>query len=631
MAGFRRYESILAECIDAMQFGSSVEDCLERYPRQAEKLRPALLLAQKVSKTPQAALRPGAQDIGWKRVEKRLAELQTGQKPTFIPSAIRDSGSLNLGWLKPMAITAVAVFAFGGVGGGLVLASQSAMPSSPLYRVKLAGEDVRVWFISDDTHKANVLLDQSQQRMEEINDTVKDGGAVPENALAAIETRNRRAFDILQAQPENTELRARVTAQAKTEEDRLLALSQEVPDSALGRYSEVVADLHNTQLYNGSGAAVAAIQPEELTGGVLTISGQLQNTSGDQWSVGGVEVRIDSQTLSTDSAQPQPGETATLLVARSSNGRLHALNVTNIVAGTAPSSYVSGAVEDITDDAIKVAGQWIPISSDTLRTAPISRGDKVQITLNNGTNGVTAGTIDRANTSDSNTQTITFDGTIEGDVSRSTRWTVSGQQFDITKNTTFDASAGLAVGDGARVEIQAQSVDGHAQAQRVTVLNSKATADTATIVATFQGYVQTGVWDLSGLAITASPDIPDDADPPDGALIIVSAKRVDGELQAIAYTVIEAKDSPPLVEVEGLIKEIHGSRWTLDIGQVRVSSTTKLTGKAQSGERVIVWGARGDDGVIDGTTALVLDDTPIVTIDEGPTPTPVPDVSGAAP
>ena len=55
---FRRYQSILADCIDAMNLGASVEDCLERYPQQAERLRPALLLASRVSQTPMAPVRP---------------------------------------------------------------------------------------------------------------------------------------------------------------------------------------------------------------------------------------------------------------------------------------------------------------------------------------------------------------------------------------------------------------------------------------------------------------------------------------------------------------------------------------------------------------------------------------------
>jgi hypothetical protein len=627
---FRRYESVLAECIDAMHLGATVEDCLERYPRQAERLRPALLLAERVGQTPPAQVRPNAQAEGWKKIEKRLAELQTTKQPvTFGPSAIRGGG--YAGWLKPVAISAVAVLTLSAAGGGTVLAAQSAMPNSPLYRVKLAGEDVRVWFITDDTHKANVLLDQSRQRMEEINDTVKDGDSVPENALSAMETRNSRAYEILQDQPENTTLRARVISQAQEQENRLLALWQEVPIDAHNTYAEAVAELHNTQLGGGTGAAVAALQPEELTGGILTISGQAENTGGDQWQVGGVDVRIDDQTLNRTLLQT--GASATVLVARSSNGRYHALNLSSIEAGSPSQAVVSGAVEEVTDDGVRIAGQWIPFDSNTLQTSPISLGQKVSVVVKNTSNGVVAGQVSQASASSNGPETLWFEGTIQGDISRATsRWTVSGLQFDITPSTGFDARAGSAA-NGARVQIEAVASGEELQAQRVTVLSSKAASDTSTIIGTFDGYIskQEGTWSISGLSVTASPDIPDADDPPEGALIIADAHRQDDALVVTGFTVVEKPDGPSLVQVEGTILETHGSRWTLEIGQVHVPSTTKVIGKVESGKRAIVWGSRGDDGIIEGSVALILDDSPIVQVASGPTPTQVPDVSGAAP
>src|SRR5207245_9272851 len=83
---FRRYESIVAECLEAMREGASVESCLVRYPQQMERLRPALMLAERLSKTPAAAARPQAKDQSWRKLERRLAELQSGKQPVkFVP------------------------------------------------------------------------------------------------------------------------------------------------------------------------------------------------------------------------------------------------------------------------------------------------------------------------------------------------------------------------------------------------------------------------------------------------------------------------------------------------------------------------------------------------------------------
>ncbi len=625
---FRRYESILANCLEAMREGATVEDCIDRYPQHAERLRPSLTLAERVSQTPIAALRPQAKDQGWQKLEKRLAELQSGKRPaTFVPSAIRGGYAA---WLKPVAISAVAVLSVSAVGGGTVYASQSAMPSSPLYRVKLAGEDVRLWFITDDSHKAQILLDQSKQRMEEINDTVRGGDTVPENALAAMENRNRRAFEILQSEPENTELRARVLTQAQEQEQRLLAIWPEVPDGAKDKYTEVVANLHNTQLDGGAGNAVSVLQPEELSGGILTISGQANQSDGDQWEVGGVEVRIDDRTLGY--SQLQTGSSATVLAARSSNGRLHALSLGSIQVGSIPTAVVSGAVEEVTDQGISVAGQWIPFSADTLQTFQVKPGQQVQVTLQNTATGVVAGLINptSAGATDGTAQ-LWFEGTIQGDVSRSTsRWTVSGFQFDITPSTSFDARAG-SVANGARVQIEAVNHNGELQARRVTVINSTAAGDAANVIGTFDGFDQAGgVWHISGLPVIP-PETGDD--PPKGSLIIVDTKRQGGDLVATNVSVVETPDGPSLVQLEGTISKIDGSRWTLEIGQVHVSSIAHVTGRPAVGVRVIVWGSRGSDGTIEGSYARVLDQTPIASLTpSGSAPTPTPfDVTGAAP
>ena len=71
--------------------------------------------------------------------------------------------SVSLGWLRPLTIAAAVALAVLGAAGGTVYASQDALPDSPLYRVKLATEDARVWFTFDDSSKAELLLDQSKR------------------------------------------------------------------------------------------------------------------------------------------------------------------------------------------------------------------------------------------------------------------------------------------------------------------------------------------------------------------------------------------------------------------------------------------------------------------------------------
>jgi hypothetical protein len=616
---FRRgFESILSECLEAMHHGAAVEDCLVRYPRQAKRLAPQLAMAAQVSRTPMVTARPDAHEQAWRALQRRTNELRSGKVRPKVNRSVRTSPL----WVRPVAISAVVVFSLSAAAGGIMYAAQDASPDSSLYRVKLAGEDIRVMFIFDDSHKANVLLDQSQQRLEEINATIRSGMPVPDNALSAMNNRNERAADILAGQPENTTLRARVLSQALEQEERLLAIWPQVPANGRETYAEVVANLHNTQLNGGAGEAQVSLRPEELSGGILTITGLAELGEDGVWSIGGVEVRIDERTLGYKDMQTGTG--ASVLAAKSSNGRLHALSA-NVQNAVLPTALVSGAVEQITDEGITVSGQFIPFSDDTLQTSPIKIGEKVQVTIHSTINGLFAGSISQfAATSSGDDETVWFEGTVQGDVSKATsQWTVGGMLFQITASTAFDARAGSAQ-DGARVQIEAVNDNGSLQARRVMVLSSQADADTATILGTFDGYdADKDVWKISGLAVTPPASAQADDDPAIGSLVVTETRRQGNELVASNIKVVEGPDGPALVQLEGTIIQIDGSRWTLEIGQVRVASTAQVTGKPEVGKRVIVWGTQGREGGLEATFARILDQSPVVTPAPAVTATPV--------
>jgi hypothetical protein len=384
----------------------------------------------------------------------------------------------------------------------------------------------------------------------------------------------------------------------------LLALWPEVSDGARSQYTETVAHLHNTRLDGGAGNAFVSMRPEELSGGILSIAGQAQLVEEGVWQIGGVEVRIDERTLGRQAIES--GGSASVLVARSSNGRLHALSLSSIQAGPISSGIVSGAVEEVTKDGINIAGQWIPFSDSTVQTISVKPGERVQVTLTNNEDGIVAGTVGTIAIA---AQTLWFEGTIEGDVSHATSlWHVGGFDFKITPSTSFDARGGLAA-DGARVQVEAVEVDGDLLARRVTVLSSNDGTDTVSILGTYNGFDEVeAVWRISGLAVVP-PETGDD--PPEGALVIVDARRLGGELHSTGLMVIEQPGQPSLVQLQGTIGDIDGSRWTLEIGTVRVASTADVSGRPDVGVRVFVWGERGVDGTLQATYARVLDDAPI--------------------
>ena len=602
---FRRYSSVLDECLEALRAGEAMEHIVARYPRHAARLRSALALAASVQSSPRVTPRAQAREQSWRLVRERAHQLRTGGRRV---AARRSSyGAI----LKPAGALFAVLLLVASFGGGLAYASQDAMPDSQLYRVKLASEDIHLWFVFDEKHEAEILLDQSNQRIDEIRNMVSRGKIIPENVLAALDDRNQRAVSILRDRPEETGLRARILIQAEEQEDLLVALWQQVSDDARDEYTKVVASLHNVRLGGGSGTALVAVQPEDLLGGIQTISGQVQALGDGRWSIGGVEVYIDGRTLGGE--QIVAGLTARVIVALDANGRGQALSLIGggFLGGPETGAFVNGVVEELTSEAIRVGGTWFRISDSTVQTYDIELGEYAQITVKTTEDGIVAGEIKPAAFARTSAEirALTFEGTIEGDVNGSmSEWLIGGFQFGITESTVIDASAGD-VRDGARVQVEAINDRGELQASRVSVLASKTAADVVTVIGTFDGF-QGAEWVVSGLPIVP----PKDGDEPQaGALISVETERGDaGELNASGFFEIEATDDEGLVRTQGTISEIDGNRWALEFGDISVLATAEIAGGEPGiGQRVLIWSEPRAGGNLVARYVRVLDHEPI--------------------
>jgi len=615
---FRSFNTILDECLAAIQHGDTVDDCLARYPADADRLEPLLILADKVRQTPPALPRPWPQAAAWQRVRQRATDLHTEPRGVQL--------SLDYGaWLRPVAITVALLLALFGATGGTVLAAQNSLPDSPLYRVKLATEDVRLWLVFDDVHKAEILLDQSNERMDEILEMNRQDKQVPANVLSALRNRNQRAANIVAAHSDETALKTSLVQQAEAQEANLILLYPQVSESDRTPYNEALAATHNARL--PADQAVAAIHPEELSDGVQHISGIAENVNGNVWSVGGLEVRVDQTTI----GQPiQNGTAVTFVVGKNSRGQLRALTVSTSPAGLPPSgSVVSGQIEQVTDQGIIIAGQLIPITSQTFVGGKVKKGQRVEVKLGQSDSGVVASSVRPVATPTSTgdeqepTSQFTFEGAIEGDVKKPTNeWRIGGLSFTITPDTAIDASAGQAK-SGARVLIEATRQNDQLSAHKITVLASDAAPDSAQLIGVFNRS-RAGVWFVAGLELVPPERT---AEPLEGTLLFVDLVRHGADLEVKSYTRIQAPDDTSLVRLDVTITKLNGAIWTVDFGTVRVSSTADFSGPEEVvGARAIVWGRQNQNGVLEATFARVLDKAAVVATPApaSPLPTTVP-------
>ncbi|MDO8616065.1 MAG: DUF5666 domain-containing protein [Dehalococcoidia bacterium] len=599
----RSFSAVLDECLTAMRHGESAEACLARYPRHAERLRPLLTLAGRIARTPTAGPRPWAQATAWDRVRQRAAHLRSGHRRPLSPPR---GGS----WLRPLAVTLALFLAVIAGGGATALAAQDSLPDSPLYRVKLATEEVRLWFIFDDSRKAEVLLDQSDERVDEILAMVQQGKPVPANVLDSLRDRDERAANILRDRPEETALRARILTRAEAQERLLIDLWPQVSESARDEYTEAVALIHNTRLQN-SGNFV--LRPEDLSGGVLSISGIAEPAGEGVWKVGGVEVRIDERTIGHQDVQQ--GATAKLVVGRSTNGRLYGLSLSTVQTDLPPTGgTITGIVEEVTDKGIRMAGQFITFDSDTIKKLDIKPGKNVDIVLDNTANGIVAKSVAPAAATADSRPPLTFEGTLEGDISGSVQWTVAGHEFKITPDMKLLGN----VSQGARVQVEAVSDGNDLLAQRLTVLASTEPATSLHIIGTFQETDDDGLWLISGLPVVPPGNA---QDPEPGSIVAIEAIRQGGDTLVSQFNVVQTPGQTDVVRFHGTITSIEGSLWTLDIGwKVRVTSTADASGgRATAGVRVLGWGQRGPDGTLQGKYVRILDQRPVIST---PTPTP---------
>jgi hypothetical protein len=599
----RSYVPILDECLAAIMRGETVDDCLTRYPRQAERLRPMLEIASRVGHVPAMTARPVAQAAAWNSVRLRAADLRSGKHrgvslPTF-----------NYGpWLRPVAIVLALFFAIGAAGSGTALAAQDSLPDSPLYRVKLATENVHLWFVFDERHEAEILLDQSAERTDEIREMVSRRKEVPGIVLSALQDRNERAAEILVEHPEATTLRNALRDRSLDQERLLVRIAAEIKDSASGDYAEALASIHNTY-FVGASSFARALLPEDVAGGVLAISGVPKLVDG-KWTLGGVPLGADARTIGfTDLIA---GAQADFVIAIGPGGRWHALSVSKIDPGL-PSivhAEIEGEIESIEDDHIIIAGQAIPITKDTLLKLTLKKGEHVRIKMKNSEAGVVADSVSAdGGAAGGDEPPLVYEGTAEISLSEATdELAVGGRSFALTELTSYDFTAGTVVA-GARVKVEAAVGDhGLLEARSIAVLASDGSPDAVYLIGTLED-ARPNLWVVSGLEIDPPPgnDVP-----PEGSVVALDARLVAGEIAPFRYTVVQSPETEDLVRVEGTVTTIDGSTWNMGFGQVRVDSRAEVAGEPQAGTRAIVWGRKHPDtGVFEAVYVRVLDQRPV--------------------
>jgi hypothetical protein len=172
-----RLISIFEECSAALESGENIEDCLSRFPDEAEELRPLLQLAQALddlpSPEPSVLVSGRARSSFLAEVERRRASTEKTSARTRIADfwmGLKQALVLP-SWATPLrGLATVALFLALAliIGGGVIRAADGSLPGDPMYGFKLLGEDIRraITFRDEDRMRFETML--TAQRRDEV-------------------------------------------------------------------------------------------------------------------------------------------------------------------------------------------------------------------------------------------------------------------------------------------------------------------------------------------------------------------------------------------------------------------------------------------------------------------------------
>jgi hypothetical protein len=185
----QKFEFLLAECLDRLEEGESLQSILDTYPQQANRLKP-LLQAALVSRSlpkpepSQEAVQSGKNrllaEVDSLRLENKFSKNRTK------PAAARYTGRLlekihsfiekeNID-MKLVPRLAIYVLITALVGGFFtVRASASSLPGDPLYGLKLGWEQAQMAFAFDDDTQAELEEEFENERLYELEELLEEG------------------------------------------------------------------------------------------------------------------------------------------------------------------------------------------------------------------------------------------------------------------------------------------------------------------------------------------------------------------------------------------------------------------------------------------------------------------------
>lgn len=160
-----RLSDALEVCLQALEQGATLDDCLARYPALATELRPLLQSAQAARTLGLSTVPPNAVTRGRARVLAQAARLRSSGRTRLRPASTWRLVALPLAVLVFLILT----------GNTLIAVSADSLPGDTLYSVKRTVEGIRLQWTNDPLQRLEIEQEISARRVDEAGKLLEQG------------------------------------------------------------------------------------------------------------------------------------------------------------------------------------------------------------------------------------------------------------------------------------------------------------------------------------------------------------------------------------------------------------------------------------------------------------------------
>jgi len=548
-----RFASALDDCLERLRLGESLENCLERYPKQRDELELLLGMASRVSASYVPA-QMAPQSFSRGRAQFLSEAVQIKEQETPVRTRWFNWGS------RPMLIRglatifiALALMASLFTGGNIV--SANSLPGDALYGVKRTSERVQLLLTLDAENKGELEQRFNERRVDEVRQVLEKGRQVDVDFSGVIDRIEGDTIIVagipvrldpqivLETAPAVGEM-ILVTAAAQDDGSvqavSLATVSSAGPETDPAELPVPIKDPTPTEVKEEpTEKPTSPPEPTETQEPTPTYTQTIAPTATIAETATITPTATLSATLTaTPTLSPTPSITPEPTLTPTPPPPPRSVKV-----------RIEGRIDEISDGYWKVSGQKITVRSTTSikeEAAKAEVGGWAVVTAEVKSDGsLVAKKIEVLQAAEQPPKPIEFSGEIQE--IGTDAWVIAGKTVAVDGDTVIEGTP--RVGAGAFVKAE-QYADGHLVAKRISI------EDEPTIVQ-FEGRIQAigdTQWTIAGQTVIVNGDTQIDGDPQIGAIAEVEAVvQDDGTMiaRSIRVKVLAEPTATPSPTPEG--------------------------------------------------------------------------------